>query len=103
MDHPEGAGLQRAGRVDFDPRVRLEFLGTQPSFDGGLLVMRELDDAPKRNLTNVIDGAICIHTFDRYGTEQYEVFLQNGVLREFDLHAAVKGSNPKSYLSDSSY
>ena len=45
MDHPEGAGYQRADRVDFDPRVRLEFCGTQLSSDGGLLVMRELDDA----------------------------------------------------------
>jgi hypothetical protein len=45
MDHPEGAGLQRADRVDFDPRVRMEFRGTQLSSDGGLLVMRELDDA----------------------------------------------------------
>ena len=44
MDHPEGAGLQRANRVDFGPRVRLEFKGTQLSSDGGLLVMRELDD-----------------------------------------------------------
>jgi len=31
--------------VDFDPRVRLEFRGTQLSSDGGLLVMSELDDA----------------------------------------------------------
>ena len=45
MDHPEGAGLQRADRVDFDPRVRLEFPGAQLSSDGGLLVMRELDAA----------------------------------------------------------
>ena len=45
MDHPEGASLQRADRVDFDPRVRLEFNGTQLSSDGGLLVMREMDDA----------------------------------------------------------
>ena len=45
MDHPAGAGSQRADRVDFDPRVRLEFRGTQLSSDGGLLVMRELDDA----------------------------------------------------------
>jgi hypothetical protein len=43
MDHPEGAGLQREDRVDFDARVRLEFRGTQLSSDGGLLVMRELD------------------------------------------------------------
>lgn len=45
MDHPAGAGLQRADRVDFDRRVRLEFRGTQLSSDGGLLAMRELDDA----------------------------------------------------------
>ncbi|MFT5870415.1 MAG: hypothetical protein ACI8TF_002539 [Paracoccaceae bacterium] len=49
MDHPEGAGLQRADRVDFDPRVRLEFRGTQLSSDGGLLVMRELDDALRQS------------------------------------------------------
>jgi hypothetical protein len=45
MDHPEGAGSERGERVDFDRRVRLEFRGTQISSDGGLLVMRELDDA----------------------------------------------------------
>jgi len=45
MDHPEGAGLRRADRVGFDPRVLLEFRGAQISSDGGLLVMRELDDA----------------------------------------------------------
>lgn len=45
MDHPEGAGLQRADRVDFDPSVLLEFRGAQISSDGGLLVMREMDDA----------------------------------------------------------
>jgi hypothetical protein len=44
MDHIEGASSQRADRVDFDPRVRLEFRGTQLSSDGGLLVMREPDD-----------------------------------------------------------
>ena len=57
MDHPEGAGLQRADRVDFDPRVRLEFRGTQLSSDGGLLVMRELDDA--LGLSNLASVALC--------------------------------------------
>jgi hypothetical protein len=42
MDHPERADSQRADRVDFDPRVRLEFRGTQLSSDGGLLVMRQI-------------------------------------------------------------
>ena len=46
MDHPEGAGLQRADRMDFDRRVRLEWRGAQISSDGGPLVMRELDDSP---------------------------------------------------------
>jgi hypothetical protein len=45
MDHPEGAGSQRADRVNFDRRVRLQFRGAQISSDGGPLVMRELDEA----------------------------------------------------------
>ena len=45
MDHPKGASSDRGDRVDFDRRVRLELRGAQISSDGGLLVMRELDDA----------------------------------------------------------
>jgi hypothetical protein len=45
MDHPEGANIKRADRAISTARVRLEFRGTQLSSDGGLLVMRELDDA----------------------------------------------------------
>lgn len=56
MDHLEGAGLQRADRVDFDPRVRLEFKGTKLSSDGGLLVMRELDDT--LGLSDLASGAL---------------------------------------------
>jgi hypothetical protein len=57
LDHPEGAGLQRADRVDFDPRVRLEFRGTQLSSDGSLLVIREMDDA--LGLSNLASAALC--------------------------------------------
>ena len=57
MDHPKGAGLQRADRVDFDPRVRLEFRGAQISSDGGLLVMREMDDALR--LSDLASAALC--------------------------------------------
>jgi hypothetical protein len=45
MDRPVGAASDRGDRVDFDRRVRLEFRGAQISSDGGLLVIRELDDA----------------------------------------------------------
>ena len=70
MDHPEGAGLQRADRVDFDPRVRLEFRGTQLSSDGGLMVMRELDDAlglsdlASATLSDTRPGKNAIHRLD---------------------------------------
>ena len=47
-------------QVDFDPRVRLEFRGTQLSSDGGLLVMRELDDA--LGLSNLASVALCDFT-----------------------------------------
>jgi hypothetical protein len=57
MDHPKGASLQRADRVNFDPRVRLEFRGTQLSSDGGLLVMREMDDALR--LSDLASAALC--------------------------------------------
>jgi hypothetical protein len=45
MDHPEGGGLGWGYRVDFDRGVPLEFRGAQVSSNGGLLVMRELDEA----------------------------------------------------------
>ncbi len=57
MDHPEGAGSRQADRVDFDHRVRLEFRGAQLSSDGGLLVMRELDDA--LGLSDLAATALC--------------------------------------------
>lgn len=56
MDHLEGAGLARGDRVDFDRRVRLEFRGAQISSDGGLLVMRELDDV--LGLSNLASEAL---------------------------------------------
>ena len=43
--------------MDFDRRVRLEFLGTQLSSDGGLLVLRELDAAP--GLSDLDSSALC--------------------------------------------
>ncbi len=56
MDHPKGAGSERGDRVDFR-RVRLDFRGTRLSSDGGLLVMRELDDA--LGLSALASGALC--------------------------------------------
>ena len=44
MDHSVGAASDRGDRVNFDPRVRLEFCGAQLSSNDGLLAMRELDD-----------------------------------------------------------
>ena len=44
LDHPTGAGSEGDFRVDFDPRVRLEFHGSKISSDGDLLLFRELDE-----------------------------------------------------------
>ena len=44
LDHPKGAGSEGDSRVDFDPRVRLEFHASKISSDGGLLLFRELDE-----------------------------------------------------------
>lgn len=57
MDHPEGAGLQRVDRGDFDRRVRVEFRGAQLSSDGGLLVLCEMDDA--LGLSDLASAALC--------------------------------------------
>lgn len=54
MDHPEGAGSKRADRVEFDRRVHVEFRGAQLSSDGGLLVMRELDDALGGSVAKIV-------------------------------------------------
>ena len=56
MDHPEDASSERGDRVDFDRRVRVQFRGAQISSDGGLLVMRELDDA--LGLSNLATAAL---------------------------------------------
>ena len=45
MAHPMGAGSRGDFRLDFDRSVRLELRGSQLSSDGGLLLMRELDEA----------------------------------------------------------
>jgi hypothetical protein len=57
LDHPEGAGETGDGRLGFDRRVRLEFRGTQRSSDGGLLVVRELDDV--LGLSGLASAALC--------------------------------------------
>src|SRR3546814_15733957 len=55
IDPLEGGGLGRGDRVEFARRVRLDFRGAQISSDGGLLVMRELDDV--LGLSKLASGA----------------------------------------------
>jgi len=78
MDHRESAGLQRADRVGFDPRVRLEFRSAQISYEGDLMVMREMDDAlglsdlASAALRDTRRGKNTVHSLD--GLFQQSVF-----------------------------
>ena len=68
LDHPMGAGSQGSFRLDFDPRVRLEFHGSKISSDGGLLLFRELDetlglhDLAGRSLRDTRTGKNGVHS-----------------------------------------
>ena len=75
MYHPEGASETGDGRLGFDRRVRLEFRGTQLSSDGGLLVMRELDDA--LGLSDLASAAL---RDTRHGTNT--IHRLDGLLRQ---------------------
>ena len=68
LDHPKGAGSEGDIRLDFDPRVRLEFHGSKISSDGGLLLFRELDktlglhDLAGRSLRDTRTGKNGVHS-----------------------------------------
>lgn len=67
MDHPEAAGLKRADRWILT-LLRLEFRGAQIRSDGGLLPMRELDDALGLSClasTALRDTRLCKNTVHR--------------------------------------
>ena len=45
IGHSIGAGSEGDYRLDFHPRVQLEFHGSKITSDGGLLMYRVLDEA----------------------------------------------------------
>ena len=69
LDHSTGAGSEGDIRLDFDPRVRLEFHGSKISSDGRLLLFRKWDetlglhDLAGRSLRDTRTGKNGVHNF----------------------------------------
>ena len=89
MDHPEGARETGDGRLGFDRRVRLEFRGTQLSSDGGLLVMRELDDV--LGLSDLASGALNDSRHGKNTFHRLDGLLRQSVYGRLPDHAGNMG------------
>src|SRR3546814_19001143 len=94
MDHLEGAGLARGDRVDFDRRVRLEFRGAQISSDGGLLVMRELDDV--LGLSTLASEALRDSRTGQNPLHRLHGFILHSVFGRLSRNEGVTASDPFS-------
>lgn len=80
---PVGDGKNRPVRLDFHPRIRLEFQAARLSSDGGLLAYRELDE--KFRLTAMADTHL---TDTRSGLNKRHTLI--GLLRQ-SIYARLAG------------
>ena len=94
MDHPEGAGKPGDVRLDFDRRVRLEVHGSKISSDGGLLLLRELDEM--LGLHDIAGGVL---RDTRTGHNRLHSLV--GLLRQpvFGAVGPIRGSSPDAVFS----
>ena len=104
--HPAGDSRKLPLRVDFDRRLKLEFLGSKITSDAGLLAYRELDDVlgltdlagaalsdlrRGKNTRHLLTGLLRQSVFGRLAG--YELKHCANVLHEIEL--LVRGRRPE--------
>ena len=89
-----GERRKDAFRVNFDPKLKLEFHRTKVTSDAGLLAYRELDEA--LGLTTMVDASFCDTRTGK--NTQHEL---SGLLRQ-SIYSRLGGyedtTMPKDYL-----